>query len=77
MRVEVDRGAAWAAGTPTKLLDEGYFLPGGNPGRVYDISPDGQRFLMIRTGSGSGTERPQIVVVQNWLEELKRLVPVN
>jgi len=33
---------------------------------------------MIKTGSGSEqAERPQIVVVQNWLEELKRLVPVN
>jgi Tol biopolymer transport system component len=77
MRVGVERGSAWAAGTPTKLLDEGYFsVPGGNLGRTYDISPDGQRFLMIKAG-GANQAPPQIVVVQNWLEELKRLVPVN
>ena len=42
--------------------------------QYYDISPDGQRFLMIReAGAGQG----QINVIQNWFEELKRLVPVN
>jgi|CXWL01.1.fsa_nt_gi serine/threonine-protein kinase len=78
MRVGVERGPTWAAGTPTKLLNEGYYtVPGGNPGRTYDISPDGQRFLMIKAGGGSDAAAPQIVVVQHWIEELKRLVPVN
>jgi serine/threonine-protein kinase len=79
MRVGVERGPTWAAGTPTKLLNEGYFTdPGGNPGRTYDISPDGKRFLIVKAGGGSGQAAvPQIVVVQNWLEELKRLVPVD
>jgi hypothetical protein len=44
----------------------------------FDISPDGQRFVMIKEGGGSVTDAPpQIVVVQHWFEELKRLVPVN
>jgi serine/threonine-protein kinase len=79
MRVGVEGGATWAAGTPNKVLNEGYFtVPGGNPGRSYDISPDGQRFLMIKMGGGLGqAAAPQIIVVQNWFEELKRLVPVN
>jgi hypothetical protein len=75
-----ERGPAWAAGTPTKLLNEGYFtVPGGNPGRTYDISPNGQRFLMVKASGGASGQAgaPQIVVVQNWLEELKRLVPVD
>ncbi len=38
----------------------------------YDISPDGQRFLMIKAVEGS---TGQINVVLNWFEELKRLVP--
>jgi len=37
----------------------------------YDISPDGQRFLMIK---GEQTAATQIKVVLNWAEELKRLV---
>jgi len=52
------------------------FVGAGN--RPYDIALDG-RFLIIRSGqaeAGGGTA-PQIVVVQNWFEELKRLVPVN
>jgi Tol biopolymer transport system component/tRNA A-37 threonylcarbamoyl transferase component Bud32 len=79
MRVGVERGPTWAAGAPTKFLNEGYYtIPGGNVGRTYDISPDGQRFLMIKAGGGSGlASAPQIVVVQNWLAELKRLVPVD
>ena len=37
----------------------------------YDISPDGQRFLMIK---GEQTAVTQIKVILNWAEELKRLV---
>jgi len=36
----------------------------------YDVSPDGQRFLMITKES-----KPQINVVLNWFEELKRRAP--
>ena len=32
---------------------------------------------MIKQGSGDQAVPPQIVVVQHWLEELKRLVPTN
>jgi hypothetical protein len=54
-----------------------YFAGGANPGRTYDVSPDGRRFLMIKPGGGTdSTAAPaSLVVVQNWLEELKRLVP--
>jgi eukaryotic-like serine/threonine-protein kinase len=71
------RGAVWSAGTPMKLLEPRYFGTGSNPGRTYDISPDDQRFLMIKQGSNDQAAPPQIVVIQNWLEELKRLVPAN
>ena len=39
----------------------------------YDVSADGQRFVMVKDESGSG----RLNVVQNWLEDLKRLVPPN
>jgi hypothetical protein len=46
--------------------------------RMSDISPDGQPFLLMKPEAGSAASaRPQIMVVQNWFEELKRLVPVN
>ena len=80
MRVGVKRAPSWAATTPTLLVDEGYFTnPDAAVGRTYDIAPDGQRFLMIKEGRGSDkTAAPaSLIVVQHWVEELKRLVPVN
>lgn len=76
MRVPVEAaGAVWKAGTPAKLLEPRYFGTGSHPGRTYDISPDGQRFLMIKQCSSEQAVPSQIVVVQHWFEELKRVVP--
>ena len=43
--------------------------------RTYDVTPDGKRFLMLRDVDAD----PQrtLVVVQNWLDELTRQVPVR
>ena len=82
MRVtlDVDDGdpPSLMVGTPERLFDWRYFAQ-PTPFRYHDISPDGQRFLMIRRPStaDAGAERTEINVIQNWLEELKRLVPVD
>ena len=68
-------GAAWN-GTPTKLL-EGRYYTGGGASRTYDVSPDGQRFLMIKTPGTDASAPPALIVMQHWTEELKRLVPTN
>jgi hypothetical protein len=47
------------------------------PFRGYDITPDGQRFLMVREVEQPPTRVTHMVLVQNWLEELNRLVPVK
>jgi hypothetical protein len=39
---------------------------------AYDVSPDGERFLMIRAGA---PDVHQLIVVENFAEEVKRLVP--
>jgi hypothetical protein len=41
----------------------------------YDVTPDGRRFLMVR--DDDDVESTRIVVVLNWSEELKRLVPTK
>jgi hypothetical protein len=41
----------------------------------YDVSADGQRFLMLKPAEASETAPTQINVVLNWFEELKRRVP--
>ena len=40
------------------------------------MSADGQRFLMVKPPAKQAAA-PQIIVVQNWFEELRRLVPVK
>jgi serine/threonine-protein kinase len=77
MRVGVSRGTSWSATKPSMVVKEGYST---NPvwwGRSYDVSPDGQRFLMIKEGAGGATPPPSLVVVQHWVEELNRLVPTR
>ncbi len=41
------------------------------------VSPDGQRFLMLKAGGQEQTTPQQINVVLNWFEELKKKVPVK
>ena len=78
LRVSVEgSGATWNAGTPMKLL-EGRYYAGTGSGRAYDVSPDGQRFLMIKAPrTDAGAAPPALIVVQHWDEELKRLVPTK
>jgi hypothetical protein len=75
----VTGGPAWTAGAPTKMLDGHYVVSTtGNFPRNYDIAADGQRFLMIKAAGSEATGTlPQIVVVQHFDEELKRLVPAK
>jgi serine/threonine-protein kinase len=46
-------------------------------GRSYDVALDGLRFLAIKEGTGDAANPIEIVIVQNWTEELQRLVPTN
>ncbi len=73
MAVAVDTDSGFAAGTP-RMLFEGPYLPTLASFPFYDVSPDGQRFLMLEPVVTQGT---QINVVLNWHQELKRLVPTN
>ena len=78
MSVPVERGPTWRAGVPIKLIDLPYTRRSDiSNSQTYDVSPDGKRFLMIKEGSGPDQTPPTIEVVQNWTEELKRLVPTK
>jgi hypothetical protein len=48
-------------------------------GTQWDVTRDGKRLLMLKPVAGDATQvrENQIVVVQNWFEELNRLAPVN
>jgi eukaryotic-like serine/threonine-protein kinase len=72
-------GTTWNNGTPTQLLEARYVTAAGSSGgRTYDVSSDGQRFLMIKgPANDAGAPPPALIVVQHWDEELKRLVPTK
>jgi len=53
----------------------------GAMNRRMAVSPDGERFLLLKAVSletdDEDRPNPQIILVENWFEELKRLVPVD
>lgn len=77
MAVEVTTQPTVSAAKP-RVLFEGQYLLTRFPqaGVTYDVSPDGQRFLMVKEIEQT-TTATQINVVLNWFEELTRRVPTN
>jgi Tol biopolymer transport system component len=75
MLVSVQTDPTFRHGRPEVLFEGRYVSSRINPWNpYYDISADGQQFLMIKNVEG---RTGQINVVLNWFEELKRLVPTN
>jgi len=72
MAVKIKADPNTPVGTPEQLFTlEGPYLTAGNLWRTYDISRDG-RFLMHRRIEDA---EAQLICVQNWFEELKKLAP--
>jgi Tol biopolymer transport system component/predicted Ser/Thr protein kinase len=74
MAVDIVNQPGFAAGRPRKLFEGRYVANPVNPN--YDVSRDGQRFLMTKE-SEQGSSATQINVVLNWFEELKQKVPAG
>ena len=78
MAVDITTQPGFIAGKPHELFEGDYLKNGAGYARPnYDISPDGQRFLMVKPLSLEQATPTQINVVLNWTEELKRLVPAE
>ena len=77
--VPIDAEGGFNHGNPEVIFQKTYFFTGPQfLGRTYDISPDGNRFLMIAEGgSGDEADATQVILVLNWLDELERLVPLD
>ena len=77
MVVPVETEPTFTPGNPEVLFNASAFLLQPGP-RLFDIAPDGQRFLWAREGATPVDETPtppDIIVVENWLDELQRLLP--
>jgi len=74
MAVDIATQPSFAVGKPRVLFEGRYeHTPATSPN--YDVSPDGQRFLMLKSSEQEAVAPTQINVVLNWFEELKRRVP--
>jgi eukaryotic-like serine/threonine-protein kinase len=76
MAVSIGEAATFSYNNPTKLFPttSGYYKSPA-AGRTFDISLDGQRFLMIKDATEtSRRSTANMVVVLNWLEELRQRV---
>jgi Tol biopolymer transport system component len=74
MVVAVETQPTFSADRPRLLFTGPYVRTAGRIN--YDISPDGESFVMLDSGEESGAAT-QINVLLNWHEELSRLVPTN
>jgi serine/threonine protein kinase len=75
MAVDITTSPVLKVGKPRRLFEKPYelsslFWP------EYDVTPDGQRFMMVKRIDQDDAPA-QINVVLNWFEELKRLVPIK
>jgi len=77
MAVEIAIKPSFSAGTPKRLFEGQYqSLPTVSTPN-YDVSSDGQRFLMLKPSEQAQSAMLQINVVENWFEELKRRAPAG
>jgi Tol biopolymer transport system component len=66
LSVPVQLGQEFVAGEPEALFEGSFYAePGGSGTQDFDVTPDGQRFVMIQFEAPT-----QIRVIQNWFEEL-------
>ena len=65
----------FSAGKP-KVLFEAPYAPSLQTSPFYDVSADGQRFVMVKEAE-EGSSAMQINIVLNWFEELKQKVPTG
>jgi eukaryotic-like serine/threonine-protein kinase len=76
MSVTVATAPAFVAGTPAAVFESADLLTAW--GRSYDVAPDGRRFLITLNRALPANLPPaQMILVQNWFDELKRLVPTK
>jgi serine/threonine-protein kinase len=76
MAVDIATQTGFVAGKPRMLFERRYVpTPGTNSN--YDVSPNGQRFLMLKPSETTEAAPTQINVVLNWFEELKLKAPTG
>ena len=74
--VSIRTEPVFTAGIPEVLFEDDTVIL-GSEARNYDVSGDGTRFLVLKpveTQEGSAENR-EVIIVEEWFEELKRAAP--
>jgi Tol biopolymer transport system component len=75
MVVQTSTKPAFTFGAPRELFTGRYAV--NRPARAYDVTADGRHFLLLESRERPSDRITHINVVQNWFEELRRLVRVD
>jgi Tol biopolymer transport system component len=70
MAAAVRTGETVEAGVPAPLFKTTLLPPGPISSTPYDVTADGQRFLMLVPSEG--TSQPSLTVTTNWLAKVRR-----
>ena len=70
--VSVDYENGFTLGRPRKLFDRPHIDWSASWSDGFDVTPDGERFLMLKPVADESTEQPVLVVVQNWFAEFSQ-----
>lgn len=73
MSADFATGSAFIASVPHTLFEGKWGVT--FPFRDYDVTPDDQHFIMLRTEEPPDQRVTKLNVVLNWFEELKRRAP--
>lgn len=74
--VDYRTDGGFSTGKPRLLFETQGTLIGGMI-RCWDLSADGRRFLMVKLEERSSRPVTSMVLVQNWFDEIRRLVPAG
>jgi serine/threonine-protein kinase len=74
--VDVQTGSGFSASKPRLVFEQAGF-GGGTPIRCWDISPDSERFLMVKLEERKAQPLTEMVLVDNWFEEVRRLTTIK
>ena len=77
--VGVDTRSTFVPGAAEVLFDTASYVVDGSGAPIFDVAPDGQEFLLLEpvTSADGAAALSEIVLVQNWFDELRRLVPTQ
>lgn len=71
--VDVRTDPDFWAGKPRLLFSTAADIQWDSASTIWDITPDGKKFLMVELGERKARPVTELVLVQNWSEEIRRL----